>query len=185
MDLILLQPGKPELVRSPFRPDRALVTVNGSPIRQVLEDGPCIELLSIDQGIARFGEADASSAAQTPGKPVVIDLTGVKHVDNNSAAFYESCRRATPLDAADGAPTRIHIFAMSDDAIARAMTYTLRDALISEIAVQPRGNDMATERFKLCAAEITWAYDDESQAEPTSTVWRNVPGQAALTALGN
>lgn len=176
MDLILLQPGNTEV----FGGDPNSWTKGGSLIDNVDRDkildlGQCIELVSIHQGMKQQVTTDVSNSARTSGRPVITEFTCVKYVDKTSVKFYEYCLRAEPLGKGQKQPTKIYICRNSGDKTANIMTFTLRDALISEIQFQSHPDDMPTEQFKLNFTEILWDYTvqnaDTSRAGKKSSGW--------------
>lgn len=155
MDLILLQPGdsgvfggnnSDSLIDKEWRDEILTIT-----------EKPCIELVSIHQGMKQQVTTDVSNRARTSGRPVVTEFTCTKYVDATSVQFYEYCLRAQPLGTNKDA-TKIFICRNSGDATANIMTFSIRDALISEIQFQSHPDDMPTEQFKLNFTEILWDY---------------------------
>jgi type VI secretion system secreted protein Hcp len=173
MDLILLQPGD----SSVFGDEKTKLANNwdtgGSLIQyeaknydtdlKTIGDGsiakkPCIELVSVHQGMKQQVTTDVSNSARTSGRPVITEFTCVKYVDKTSVKFYEYCLRAMPLGKDEKNPTTIYICRNSGDKVANVLTIALRDAIISEIQFQSHPDDMPTEQFKLNFTEILWTY---------------------------
>ncbi|MEX0142097.1 hypothetical protein D3C85_396560 [compost metagenome] len=159
MDLILLEPGNGELVFGKT-PDGG----NGG-IDAIWRDaaalqgmGPCIELVSLHQGMKQQITTDVSNSARTSGRPVITEFTCVKYVDRISVNLYDLCLRAKPLGTGTDQPTKLHIARNSGDKTASIMTIWLRDAIISEIQLQTHPDDMPTEQFKLNFTEILWSH---------------------------
>jgi type VI secretion system secreted protein Hcp len=183
MDLILLQPGNPDV----FGGKTNSWTEGGSLIDNVWRDevlalGQCIELVSIHQGMKQQLTTDVSNSARTSGRPIITEFTCVKYVDKTSVKFYEYCLRAEPLGKDKGQPTKLYIARNSGDKTANIITISLRDALISEIQFQSHPDDMPTEQFKLSFTEILWTYTvqlaNTGSAGNLSTGWsiaRNRP----------
>lgn len=162
MDLILLEPGEPELV---FGKEANDWGTGGSLIDNVWRDadalkdlGQCMELVSLHQGMKQQMTTDVSNSARTSGRPVITEFTCVKYVDKTSVKMYDMCLRALPLGSGDGKPTKLYIARNSGDKTANIITIWLRDAMISEIQLQTHPNDMPTEQFKLSFTEILWFY---------------------------
>lgn len=179
MDLILLQPGDPDV----FGGSDAGSLIDGDWRDDILTitDKPCIELVSIHQGMKQQVTTDVSNRARTSGRPIITEFTCTKYVDATSVKFYEYCLRAEPIGKGDAA-TKIFICRNSGDATANIMTFSIRDALISEIQFQSHPDDMPTEQFKLNFTEILWDYTvqnvDTSRAGKKSAGWslmRNRP----------
>ncbi len=179
MDLILLQPGDSDvfggpdsgsLIDAPWRDD--ILTI---------AEKPCIELVSIHQGMKQQLTTDVSNRARTSGRPIITEFTCTKYVDATSVKFYEYCLRAEPIGK-DKNITKIFICRNSGDATANILTFSIRDALISEIQFQSHPNDTPTEQFKLNFTEIVWEYTvqnvDMTRAGVKSAGWsltRNRP----------
>ncbi|KAB8042696.1 Hcp family type VI secretion system effector [Janthinobacterium aquaticum] len=156
MNLILLQPGNPALLD-------ALSDVGDmdrSKWAGMLPDcGPCIELISVHQGMKQQVSTDVSNSARTSGRPILSEFTLTKYIDRTSVNLYGLCLRAEPLGKGASAPTRLHIMRAAGEQPASLITFALRDAIISEIQFQTHPNDMPTEQFKLSFTEILWTYD--------------------------
>lgn len=161
MDLILLQPGDPDLMPSDnsWSTGGSLIDKDwrqNPPIN--LEAGKHIELVSIHQGMKQQMTTDVSNSARTSGRPVITEFTCVKYVDKASVVFYDRCLRAQPLGIGNDQPTALHICRNSGGETANIMTFWLRDAMISEIQLQSHLDDMPTEQFKLSFTEIIWEF---------------------------
>lgn len=174
MNRIFLEPGDPKLV---FGADS-----NGSLIDAQWRDqealngiGPCIELVSMHQGMKQQMTTDVSNSARTSGRPVITEFTCVKYVDRTSVKLYEMCLRAQPLDTAGKQPTRLHLVHQEDDQLRKLMTIELRSAIISEIQLQTHPNDMPTEQFKLNFTEIMW-FHTEQQRDGTDAPLKRAAG---------
>jgi len=155
MDLILLQPGDVDI----FGGDKDGSSMIDNVWRdKILDLGPCLELVSIHQGMKQQITTDVSNSARTSGRPIITEFTCTKYVDKTSVKFYEYCLSATPLGKGDK-PTVIYIGRNSGAATtANIMRFELRDAIISEIQFQSHPDDMPTEQFKLNFTEILWTY---------------------------
>lgn len=185
MDLILLEPGNGELVFGKT-PDGSgggsLVDASWRDSGALQYLGPCIELVSLHQGMQQQMTMDVSNSARTSGRPVIKEFTCVKYVDRTSVNLYDLCLRAKPLGTGADQPTRLYIARNSGDKTSNIITILLRDALISEIELQTHPDDMPTEQFKLSFTEILWTYSvqlaDGKPAVQHSTGWslaRNRP----------
>jgi type VI secretion system secreted protein Hcp len=185
MDLILLQPGNEEIFggeKNDWKTGGSLI--DGEWRDQILEIAakPCIELVSIHQGMKQQVTTDVSNSARTSGRPIITEFTCVKYVDKTSVKFYDYCLRANPLGQGKDKPTKLYICRNSGDSTANIMTFWLRDALISEIQFQSHPDDMPTEQFKLNFTEILWEFSvqlaDTTRAGKKSSGWslaRNRP----------
>lgn len=185
MDLILLEPGNGELVfgKTPDGGSGGSLFDNSWRDGGALQDlGPCIELVSLHQGMKQQMTTDVSNLARTSGRPVITEFTCVKYVDRSSVNLYDLCLRAKPLGTGAEQPTRLYIARHSGDRAASIITISLRDALISEIQLQTHADDMPTEQFKLSFTEILWSHSvqqaDGKPATRHTTGWslaRNRP----------
>ncbi len=161
MDLILLQPGNDEVFGGDANGwDTGGSLIDGEDRDEILKiaDSPCIELVSVHQGMKQQVTTDVSNSARTSGRPIITEFTCVKYVDKTSVKFYEYCLRAEPLGKGKDKPTKLYICRNSGDKTANIMTFTLRDAIISEIQFQSHPDDMPTEQFKLNFTEILWQF---------------------------
>ena len=167
MDLILLQPGDTSVFGgTPNNWDEGGSLIDKGPGGKDygLDDavassfGQCIELVSVHQGMKQQITTDVSNSARTSGRPIITEFTCVKYVDKTSVKFYEFCLRAEPLGKGKDNPTMIYVLRNSGDKTANILTFSLRDALISEIQFQSHPDDMPTEQFKLSFTEILWKY---------------------------
>ena len=186
MDLILLEPGNGELVFGKTPDDGSsggsLIDASWRDSGAMQDIAPCIELVSLHQGMKQQMTMDVSNSARTSGRPVITEFTCVKYVDKTSVKLYELCLRAQALGTGAAQPTRLYIARNSGDKTASLITILLRDAMISEIQLQTHPNDMATEQFKLSFTEILWTYSvqqaDGKPAAQHTTGWslaRNRP----------
>lgn len=168
MDLILLQPGNPDIfgkLGNSWTDGGTLIQNKWEGIKAANTNGDlefdgthCIELVSVHQGMKQQVTTDVSNSARTSGRPIITEFTCVKYVDKLSVKFYEYCLRAQPLGINEDQPTKIFICRNSGDKVANIITIALRDAIISEIQFQSHPNDMPTEQFKLNFTEILWTY---------------------------
>lgn len=180
MDLILLQPGCPDVI-GPNEDswEDSWEDSSRSPAKdagdKIPDIGKCIELVSMSQGIKQQITTDVLKSARTSGRPAITDFTCVKYVDKVSVTLYDYCLRAKPLGEGVDQPTKIHIYRNAGDTISNIITMYLRDAIISEIQFQSHPNDMPTEQFKLTFTEILWAYmlkpTDKTAAAKNSAGW--------------
>ena len=157
MDLILLEPGEPGLFgerSEALAAGLAAETWDGLDF----DPGPCIELVSIHQGMKQQVTTDVSNSARTSGRPVVTEFTCVKYVDRTSVRLYDYCLRAQPIGHGVDKPTKIHVLRNSNGTRSSILTISLRDAIISEIQFQSQPDDMPTEMFKVNFTEILWRY---------------------------
>ena len=168
MDLIILQPGDPEMVPIPnsWTTGGSLIDNIGGP-EGWRENPPLdwtgdplktIELVSIHQGMKQQMTTDVSNSARTSGRPVITEFTCTKYVDKTSVKFYDYCLRAQPMGKGASNPTKIYICRNSGAQTLNIMTFWLRDAMISEIQFQSHPDDMPTEQFKINFTEIKWEY---------------------------
>ena len=163
MDLILLQPGEPGLFDGlGLAPARGLIDALGP--------GPCIELVSMSQGMKQQVTTDVSAQSRASGRPIVTDITCVKYLDATSVRLYQYCLQARSLGVGPERPTLIHIARNSGDQPAPILTIALRDALVSEIQLQSHPDDMPTEQFKLNFTEILWTYTVQTTSEQAGKV---------------
>lgn len=158
MDLILLEPGNRALFDG-----LSSASERGDIVRDkwpglLPELGPCIELISIHQGMKQQVTTDVSNSARTSGRPIITEFTLTKYVDPISVKLYNLCLRAEALGKGANAPTRLLILRTAGEQPALILTFALRDAIISEIELQSHPDDMPTERFKLNFTEILWTY---------------------------
>lgn len=159
MDLILLEPGNPEFVFGKASEAGSAGSDATWRTASALRDlGPCIELVSLHQGMRQQVTTDVGNAARTSGRPVITEFTCVKYVDQTSVKLYELCLRAEPMGRGAAQPTRLHIARHANGKTANIITIALRDALISEIQLQTHPDDMPTEQFKLHFTEILWSH---------------------------
>ncbi len=163
MDLVLLQPGNPDIVTNPGEGGSLLAgNVNGLP-DDIKLDG-CIELLSYHYGMKQQITTDVSNSARTSGRPSLTDITCVKYYDKTSTALYQNCLIGSPIDTGDPKkPTKLFLLRNApgkDDTntIANIMTIEMQNVLVSSIECQSHPNDMATEQLTLNFTDIQWTY---------------------------
>lgn len=160
MDLILFQPGDSTVFPSPNSFSKGGSLIDGKTwMDDSIKLGQCIELVSVHQGMKQQVTTDISNSARTSGRPVITEFTCVKYVDKTSVKMYEYCLRAQPLGRGNKAPSFLYILRNSGDKTSNIITFTLRDALITEIQFQSHPDDMPTEQFKLNFTEILWTFN--------------------------
>lgn len=174
MDLILLQPGNPEVFGGANSWDNGGSLIDKEWRDSVLDLGQCIELVSMHQGMKQQITTDVSNSARTSGRPIITEFTLSKYVDKTSVKLYEYCLRAEPLGKGKDQPTKLHIARNSGNGTASILTILLRDAVISEIELQSHPSDMPTEQFKLHFTEILWRH--ACQAGKAATAGETVTG---------
>lgn len=142
MDIILLQPGDPDIVYTP-----AIPRIDGLPAAQPGGFDPrlCVQLIGFGQDL----KAPASATA-----PPAATFTLVKPVDALSVKLYESCLRARPLGAGHDRPTYLH--RVSGGVL--ALSIALRDAVIADIQLQGQADGSTVERLTLAPTEMLWTY---------------------------
>ncbi|MFC7297564.1 type VI secretion system tube protein Hcp [Herminiimonas aquatilis] len=183
MDLILLQPGNPTFF------DEGNWSAGGTLINNHLQDarlnaGPCIELVSLHQGMLQ--SFTTNKAAPGTNHPVITELSCVKYVDQISGKLLDYCLRTEPLGRGKDQPTILYILRNSGDQLINVMTITLRDALITEMQMQAHADDMPTEQFKLNFTEVLWSYSAQLSAshvaDKVATGW-NKERRHTITAF--
>lgn len=166
MDLVLLKPGKPDLI------DLGSSLIDGSLVDLDIDISSCIELVSSHFGMKQQMTTDVSNSARTSGRPVLHDITAVKYLDHSSPLLYKHCLSAIPIDDGE-TPTQIFLCRNSneDDSgsiIGNIMTIKLWNCMISSVEAQSHPNDMATEQITLNFTDIEWvASHQNSQAMTT------------------
>jgi type VI secretion system secreted protein Hcp len=142
MDIILLQPGEPELVYPP-----AVPRIDGLPAAVIggFDPGLCVPLIAFGQDL----KAPASVTA-----PPAAAFTVVKPVDALSVKLYEFCLRAKPLGEGRERPTYLH--RVSNGVL--MFTVALRDAAITDIQLQGQADGSTVERLTLNPTEMLWTY---------------------------
>jgi type VI secretion system secreted protein Hcp len=142
MDIILLQPGEPEIVYSPANPkiDSLPAAVIGG-----FDPSLCVPLIAFGQDL----KAPASATA-----PPVTAFTVIKSVDALSVKLYEFCLRAKPLGEGRERPTYLH--RVSNGVL--VFSVALRDAAIADIQLQSQADGSTVERLTLNPSEMLWTY---------------------------
>lgn len=142
MDIILLQPGDPDVVASWAYPK-----LDGLPAAQPggFDPSLCVPLTAFGQEL----KAPASTTV-----PPVSAFTVVKPVDALSVKLYEFCLRARPLGQGHDRPTWLH--RVSGGAL--ALSIALRDATVGDIQLQTQPDGSTVERLTLTPSEVLWTY---------------------------
>ena len=144
MDIILLQPGDPDIV---YRP--AIPRIDGLPAAVIggFDPSLCVPLIAFGQDL----KAPASATA-----PPATAFTVVKSVDALSVKLYEFCLRARPLGVGHDRPSYLH--RVSDGVL--MFSIALRDAVIADIQLQGQADGTTVERLTLTPSEMLWTYYD-------------------------
>lgn len=167
MDIILLQPGDPDIVDSPANP-----RIDGLPAAVIggFDPGLCVQLIA-------FGQELKASASATA--PPAAAFTVIKPVDALSVKLYEFCLRNRPLGLGRDCPSYLHRVRTGDGPGALMFSVALRDAVITDIQLQSQADGSTTERLTLNPSEMLWTYYDQALGgEPLRTGWstlRNGP----------
>lgn len=170
MDMILLQPGDPDILgRDPS--DAPAWPSDSRPLDGGLDPARSLELISISQGMKQPMTTDVSNSARTSGRPIITDFTCRKYVSQHSPRFYDCCLRARPLGVGAMQPTLIYFLRSQDATPTPVMVFSLRDAVISEIQLECPPNDLPIEQFKLNFTEILWRYTLGAGDGAMSTGW--------------
>jgi len=142
MDIILLQPGEPDIV-TPW----AYPKLDGLPAAQPggFDPSLCVPLTGFGQDLKAPTSANA---------PPVAAFTLVKPVDALSVKLYEFCLRARPLGEGQNRPTWLH--RVSSGVL--ALSIALRDAAITDIQLQGQADGQVVERLTLTPSEMLWTY---------------------------
>ncbi len=142
MDIILLQPGDPDVVVSWAYPK-----LDGLPAAVIGGFDPrlCVPLTAFGQDL----KAPTSTTA-----PPATAFTVVKPVDALSVKLYEFCLRARPLGEGRDRPTWLH--RVSGGVL--ALSIALRDAAVSDIQLQTQPDGSTVERLTLTPSEVLWTY---------------------------
>lgn len=142
MDIILLQPGEPEIVYPPANPK-----IDGMPAAVIggFDPSQCVQLTAFGQDL----KAPASATA-----PPVTTFTVIKPVDALSVKLYEFCLRSKPLGEGRERPTYLH--RVSNGVL--MFTVALRDAAIADIQLETQADGSTTERLTLAPSEMLWTY---------------------------
>ncbi|MEJ2816518.1 hypothetical protein [Caulobacter sp. CCG-8] len=143
MDIILLQPGDPDIVYAPANP-----RIDGLPAAVIggFDPSLCVQLTAFGQDL----KAPASTTA-----PPATTFTVVKPVDILSVKLYEFCLRARPLGEGHDRPTWLH--RVSNGVL--ALSIALRDAVIADIQLQGQADGSTVERLTLAPSEMLWTYN--------------------------
>lgn len=152
MDLFLLQPGDPDILYGCDRPQIAGLP----PKDDIFDPSLCVPLISLSQTLK----------PQTAGGAPTAEFTLVKPVDSLSVKLYEFCLEARPLGAGQMRPTYLHMFRGLGGPEPLAMMVSLRDALISGIALQSHPDGPATEVITLATPEVLWLYRLQDPTRP-------------------
>jgi len=160
MDIILLQPGEPDIV---FAPD--LPRIDGLPAAEIggFDPSLCVPLTAFGQDL---------KAPASPTAPPATAFTVIKPVDVLSVKLYEFCLRALPLGAGHDRPSYLH--RVSNGVL--VFSIALRDAAIADIQLQTQADGSIVERLTLAPSEMLWThYTDHGVLHTGWSTLRNGP----------
>lgn len=142
MDIILLQPGDPDIVYTPDVP-----RIDGLPAAVIGGFDPrlCVQLTAFGQDL---------KAPASPTAPPATAFTVIKPVDALSVKLYECCLRGRPLGEGHDRPSWLH--RVSNGVL--ALSIALRDAVIADIQLQAQADGSTVERLTLAPSEMLWSY---------------------------
>lgn len=166
MDIILLQPGDPDIVYSPAKP-----RIDGLPAAVIggFDPSLCVQLTAFGQEL----KAPASATA-----PPAAAFTVIKPVDALSVKLYEFCLRTRPLGEGHDRPSYLHRVGNG----ALMFSVALRDAVITDIQLQSQADGSTTERLTLNPSEMLWTYYDQALGgEPLRTGWSTLQNRPIIS----
>jgi type VI secretion system secreted protein Hcp len=146
MDIILLQPGDPDIVYAPANP-----RIDGLPAAVIggFDPSLCVPLTAFGQEL----KAPASATA-----PPATAFTVLKPIDALSVKLYEFCLRARPLGVGHDRPSYLHRVSTINGAGVLMFSVALRDAVIADIQLQAQADGSTVERLTLAPSEMLWTY---------------------------
>jgi type VI secretion system secreted protein Hcp len=160
MDIILLQPGEPDIVTPRTNPklDGLPAAVWGG-----FDPDLCVQLIAFGQDL---------KAPASPTAPPATAFTVIKPVDALSVKLYEFCLRARPLGAGHERPSYLH--RVSNGAL--VFSIALRDAVIADIQLQTQADGSTVERLTLAPSEMLWtSYTEHGVVHSGWSTLRNGP----------
>jgi type VI secretion system secreted protein Hcp len=118
-----------------------------------------IELLSFSHGVAMQITGDVSHNERTSGKPHHQDMTVTKYLDAASPVLNQACCEGKTFPQVD-----IVIGRNVDGKVIELMRYTMKNVLISSIAVGGGGGDKPVETVTLNYNAIEWKFTSQKDS---------------------
>lgn len=118
-----------------------------------------IELLSFSHGVAMQITGDLSNNERTSGRPNHQDMTVTKYLDSASPVLNQACCEGKTFPQVD-----IVIGRNADGKVIELMKYTMKNVLISSIAVGGGGGDKPVETLTLNYNAIEWRFTSQKDS---------------------
>ncbi len=112
-----------------------------------------IELLSFSHGVAMQITGDISNTERTSGKPNHQDFTVTKYLDESSLKLNEACMKGEMFKTAV-----ITVGRKDGGAVIPLIQYTLKNVLLTSLAISGGGGDMPVETVIMNYDKITWDF---------------------------
>ena len=111
-----------------------------------------LDLLSFSHGVAMH-TGDARDPDRTSGRPQHMDMSVTRHLDSATPQLNQYCCEGKPFPQVD-----IIVGRSDGGKVAESMRYTLRNVIISSIAVGGGGGTEPVETLTLNYTKITWKF---------------------------
>jgi type VI secretion system secreted protein Hcp len=118
-----------------------------------------IELLSFSHGVAMQITGDLSNNERTFRKPNHQDMTVTKYLDAASPVLNQACCEGKTFPQVD-----IVIGRNTDGKVVELMRYTMKNVLISSVAVGGGGGDKPVETLTLNYNAIEWRFTSQKDS---------------------
>ena len=118
-----------------------------------------LELLSYSHGVAMQITGDLYERDRTANKPIHQDIAVTRYLDAASPVLAQSCCQGKIFKQVD-----IVVGSNDRGRLAEAMRYTLKNVIISSVAVGGGGGGRPVETLTLNYTHITWKYTSANPA---------------------
>jgi type VI secretion system secreted protein Hcp len=154
MNLILLQPGNPEIIFGGTRYPQPLaegVDLSETATQYGIDLQHCLPLVSFNQGLKQQLADNTTNPLKS-----VAGITCTKYVDAYSVMFYDACMRGVKLGEGRERPTSIFMLGLIDSKVTTVLKLQLRDAVIGNIEMLGNTFTLPSDTFNLSFSEILW-----------------------------
>ncbi len=154
MNLILLQPGDPDIIFGGTRYPATIgqgIDLSATANKYSINLEECLPLASFSQGLKQQPVSDAVNVLKS-----TANITCIRYADAYSVMLYEACMRCIKLGEGKERPTTIFMLGIVENKITSVLKVQLRDAIISSIELQGDTNNLPTNVFSIGFSEIIW-----------------------------
>lgn len=125
-----------------------------------------IDLLSFSHAVAMQTTSGGSGSERTVDRPIHQDVAVTKYLDIASPILNQNCCEGRVFPQAE-----IIVGHNVGGSFAERMRYTLKNVIVTTVAVSGGGDDKPIESLTLNYTAITWKYTSQNQRDDVEGRW--------------